>query len=253
MHPMIRWHRLLGIVSAVIVIATTVTGLLLNHSHDLNLSRQHLESAAINARYGHVATPLTAAFKLNHGWISQAGAHVYRDGSEFYRRDSPLRGVRLLGSTLYILFSDRLVIFDRALKVVDEFGALDGLELPLTQLAALPDSIVLETAAGHLMQLDIVSATWQPVTFDEAPPWVAPRTPPPALVAAITAKLGGDGVSYERVLQDLHSGRFFGLAGTVIVDAAAVVLLLLALSGVYLWFKLKRSNAPGTSRVRPPP
>jgi uncharacterized iron-regulated membrane protein len=44
----------------------------------------------------------------------------------------------------------------------------------------------------------------------------------------------------ERLLLDLHSGRFFGSAGPWIMDAAAVLLVLLALSGTWIWLRRKR-------------
>lgn len=47
-------------------------------------------------------------------------------------------------------------------------------------------------------------------------------------------------VTWDRVLLDLHTGRFFGEAGIYVMDAAAILLLLLALSGIYNWIKRVR-------------
>ena len=44
-------------------------------------------------------------------------------------------------------------------------------------------------------------------------------------------------ITLERVVIDIHSGRFFGLSGVVITDLAAIAILFLAFSGVYTWFK----------------
>jgi len=50
----------------------------------------------------------------------------------------------------------------------------------------------------------------------------------------------GEVLPVERVLLDLHSGRFFGRFGPWIFDTIAVLLILLALSGTWIWLKRKR-------------
>jgi len=42
------------------------------------------------------------------------------------------------------------------------------------------------------------------------------------------------------VILDLHSGRFFGQLGPWVFDAAAVLLILLSLSGTWIWLKRRR-------------
>ena len=44
----------------------------------------------------------------------------------------------------------------------------------------------------------------------------------------------------ERWLQDLHSGRFFGTPGVVIVDVASLLMLILAGTGLMLWWRSNR-------------
>ena len=44
-------------------------------------------------------------------------------------------------------------------------------------------------------------------------------------------------ITLERVIIDIHSGRFFGLSGVIMTDLAALAILFLAFSGAYAWFK----------------
>ena len=46
----------------------------------------------------------------------------------------------------------------------------------------------------------------------------------------------GRGLTLERVMLDLHSGRIFGDFGIYIMDAAAVALLWLSGSGLWVWW-----------------
>ena len=46
----------------------------------------------------------------------------------------------------------------------------------------------------------------------------------------------GKGLNMERVVLDLHSGRFFGSYGIYVMDAAALALLWLSFSGIWVWW-----------------
>ena len=42
-------------------------------------------------------------------------------------------------------------------------------------------------------------------------------------------------LNWQRLLQDLHAGRLFGLAGQLLMDLAALLLVVLAFTGVIIW------------------
>ena len=70
---------------------------------------------------------------------------------------------------------------------------------------------------------------------------MAVATPAPAeqREAALRA-FRGEGIPLYRVLLDLHSGRLFGTLGVWIVDAAAVAMLFLTMTGVWYALRVKR-------------
>ena len=51
------------------------------------------------------------------------------------------------------------------------------------------------------------------------------------------------GLTVERVLADVHSGRIFATTGTLIMDAVAVFMIVLSLSGFVLWLQHSRREA----------
>lgn len=59
-------------------------------------------------------------------------------------------------------------------------------------------------------------------------------------VGEVAAEFRPPSVPLSRVMLDLHTGKFFGLSGTVVTDIAAIALLLLVVSGVYNWIKRKK-------------
>ena len=44
-------------------------------------------------------------------------------------------------------------------------------------------------------------------------------------------------LTLERIIVDGHSGRLFGLFGVLLMDLVAVLLILLSVSGVYIWLR----------------
>ena len=67
------------------------------------------------------------------------------------------------------------------------------------------------------------------------PKWVAPSITLPALRHVIEAHDMSRQTSLERFLLDMHSGRFFGKYGVYVIDAASVLLLILSITGIWLW------------------
>jgi len=49
----------------------------------------------------------------------------------------------------------------------------------------------------------------------------------------------GKGLPGERVILDIHSGRILGYVGVLLVDFMAILFLLLAMSGIWMWYKYR--------------
>jgi uncharacterized iron-regulated membrane protein len=43
----------------------------------------------------------------------------------------------------------------------------------------------------------------------------------------------------QRLLQDLHSGRYFGRAGEWVVNVASMLFVVLAATGLWIWWKTR--------------
>jgi hypothetical protein len=50
----------------------------------------------------------------------------------------------------------------------------------------------------------------------------------------------GKGVSAKQLLSDMHHGRILGPAGVWLIDILSVLMLILALSGLWLWVKPRK-------------
>ena len=65
------------------------------------------------------------------------------------------------------------------------------------------------------------------------------KTVPLHIVQAVSRSYRGEGVTLEKLLLDIHTGRVLGPAGAYITDLAALAILLLSASGIYNWWRRK--------------
>jgi hypothetical protein len=92
--------------------------------------------------------------------------------------------------------------------------------------------------------------SWQPYTKRDIS-WSKPMPLPTLITNKIKKTARSNILPLERVLLDLHSGRFFGNMGVIIVDITGVLLVLLVLSGCTIWLKHKlRSFRSSRRRYR---
>ena len=70
--------------------------------------------------------------------------------------------------------------------------------------------------------------------------WAIPASTDTHLKKMLQYHYRGEVLPVERVLLDLHSGRFFGPLGPWLIDASAVLLVFLSLTGSWMWLKRRR-------------
>ena len=148
---------------------------------------------------------------------------------------------------LWVAFVDALVELDNDFNVVQRYGSLDGLEMPIRAIG-LSKGVPVVDSAGGVFGLDTAFVEFVPMEDEIGPEWQASGVLPLSLEQELLASYGGPQITYERLLVDLHSGRLFGTIGVIIVDIAAICLLVLAVTGIYLYFKLKRGAVPPDQR-----
>ena len=244
-----RWHRRAGLATAAILILVTATGIMLNHTSELSLSRKYVDQNWLLRFYG-IPQPRLKTFALLDSTITGD------DKGQLYWGDQPLASCRgeLVGAvnhdTGFVAACEQeLLFFDAQGKLVEKISATYGLPTPLTQLGECGEQLCVRTPK-RLFELDIYALSFKPLV-GVRPVWSETAHLSDSSRLAIYELSRGQGLSWERVMLDLHSGRLFGTAGVWVVDVAAVLLLFLALSGFVLWFqhmRVKRSRSKAAPR-----
>lgn len=231
-----RWHRRLGAVLGLIAILFAVTGIALNHAQQLQLDRSMVRSPLILAWYG-IELPLPVAYQVGDHWVSHwGGNHLYFQHIETSYCEPPLAGAVLWQQLIVVACGDGLVLMDTDGALIERVGDIYQLPRPITGLIA--DQALFLQTPGAVFRADLETFSWTPAQTDAEP--VKPKRLPAALERDLRNQLAGAELSVARVLADIHSGRILGTAGVWLADIAALGIIFLGLSGLWMWWRQYR-------------
>lgn len=237
---LVRGHRWVGLASSVLILWLVITGVLIHHAADLGLETEPVRSVWILDRY-RIEEPEVASFKAGERWLSQAGKSLYLDGQRIGSLSEALVGAVGLPGSLVVATRDRLLILDPRGQPIEDLRAEHGLPVKIRHIGVRGGRIVLETRAGTF-EADPDEMQWRAVRAILPRP--APVEAPATLRAAIAQDARSREISIERLLRDLHSGSFFGAAGRWAIDLVAFALIVMSLSGVWIWLRARREFSP---------
>ena len=235
------WHRYLGLGLAVFIVVLAGTGLALNHSHALGLDARYAQSKWLLDRYGIAAPRDITSFEAGGHWISQVEDAVFFDDRELTREHSRLVGAVGLEGAIAAAFGDRILLLTTDGAVIESVTDVLGAPIAVEDLGLLegPRRLILHTASGDFTaDPDLIE--WRQVAAGPPVQWSRRATAPAALSDDIIGRYRGSILSYEGILLDVHSGRILGSWGVYVVDAAAGLLVLLALLGIWTWAARRR-------------
>lgn len=227
-----RWHRRLGLTSALFVILLSATGLLLNHGNGLGLDQQSLPRPLLSTLYG-VEAPVIRHFVVANSSVSQVGNRdLFIDVNPVGRCDTELLGALSVDSAFLLACRDSLSLVTPAGDLVDKIDGLSGLPRPIQSLGYC-DQAPCFLAEGEAYSIDVDTMAWL-----ESPLGLTKNSsaspPPDRLKDQLLAKAGSD-ITWERAIQDLHSGRLFGSLGPWVMDFMAILFMIIASTGVIMW------------------
>lgn len=227
-----RWHRRLGLLSALFVLWLAVSGLLLHHTDLLHLDPVRISAPWLTQWYGLSASAPDTGYIAGSHWLAGTDEATVLDGHALSPPIPHVLGMVESGGLLAVATPHALVLLTPQGQRVDE---LKGPQLPVEDLHGLG------TAEGRIIirdERDYASAdgeAWS--SYQGVVQWSHAQllSQEQQLQAAPLLR---PSLSAVRVLSDAHSGRLFGRFGPWVMDAAALSFMLLALSGV--WIVLRR-------------
>src|SRR5437867_8001116 len=226
-----RWHARIGFAAMLFFLVLAVTGFALNHGPDLGLDGRFVHAEWLARWYGIKSERPRQVFRSGHHVLTAANGRWLLDGK--------ISGEKLPQPIGLVEFADVFVVAsDAALHVyrgngelIEKLGpgALPG--SPVRAIGSSARGVVLRTALGVFTSADAL--TWRPASERSV------RWSMPAELSISEERAYGEalapGISVEQLLLDLHSGRFAGRYGPLVVDLLALLLAILSLTGAWLF------------------
>jgi len=241
-----RWHRVLGLTSAAFVLWLAASGFVLNHGESLGLDHRYIGSAWLLNHYGVPLTVPKASFSLSGHWFAQEGEALYLDAQREQVVSGTLIGAVIYGHMLVAATTQRLYLFDESGRLLDNLGPEHGLPAAIQALGVAGNRLVLRHPRGVLRlnpdSLQTDHHADHPIT------WAKAGDMPPGLRLRVEEEERGHQIAFDRVLRDLHSGRILGTFGARLVDAAALLFMVLAISGLWVWWRAKQQFGRNDAR-----
>jgi uncharacterized iron-regulated membrane protein len=234
------WHRYIGLAAAAFVIMLSVTGLALNHTEQLELDSTHVTSNLLLEWYGVHAPQDMTSYRAGPHTVTAAGSQVYWNTTRLSGIRAPLVGAIAYTDLIILAVPGKLLLFTPGGELVEQLDGAAGVPAGMQALGITPDNELAIHAAHGYYRTNADFLEWQETDTLDAD-WASAVQPAQELTLAVQAAYRGTGLSLERVMLDIHSGRILGSPGVYLVDAAAVLFLLLALSGVWLWARRRNS------------
>lgn len=238
----IRWHRRLGVFSAMFVLLLAVSGVLLNHSDDLALTKHKVQSSFLLSLYGQKPAALRA-FPLSEVddplWISGVGKQVFLDAKPLYRCPTRFMAAVRINTGIYVACAEVLLVLDDQGQLLDVMNTVFGLPIPIEAVAICNAALCIQSD-GHWYRFFSEDVRWQLENRSLEP--IQAQAAPAALASELREQYSGATLSWERVILDFHAGRFLGPLGPFVMDFVAFLFIILSVTGIYLWFKPKKKH-----------
>ena len=231
-----KWHRWLGLITALPLLWLAVSGILLNHAESLGLNDRQVSATWVLKRYHQLPEGEPLGLQVGDRVVATWGGQHFLDGVEL-----PIPGKLLTAvawkNKLVIATDERVVVINGAGEIELE---LDELSLPLLPIEALSvENQQLAVQSGG----EVYRFSEDLLSFEKA--IITSLSPPLQLLEGAdknnlqTAIQSRNAMPLSRVILDAHSGKLFGWPGWLITDLAAVSIVILTLMGLRLFPKRK--------------
>lgn len=233
-----HWHARIGVLASLFFLLLAATGVALNHTDALQLDKQRVDVRWLMAWYGLEGEQPEQGYLFQRGYFVGGSRHWLMDGRELPVSAQAVTGAVEVGGMRYVATRGAIHIFQPDGVLVEK---LTGAALPgpdILQLGVDGDALLARTSRGLFRTEDALD--WHPIP-DKPVTWSAMQRLPER-VREQAAQAMAPSLPLERVVLDVHSGRIFGRYGPWVMDLAAIILMLLSLSGLWIYLRSIRKR-----------
>ena len=233
--PFFLWHRRLGLVAILFVVILSLTGIMLNHTEALSLDETLIESNWLLDWYNLNPSSEPIHFNNNGAYsITQWDNQVFLNTTPLMVSKQIIQGVVSINNMIVIAFQNEIALIDHQGELIERIDTTPNFA-HIAKLGIYQDNVIIKTIDENYYATDKHIVTWS-ITSDKNSSWSVQDDISEQHRDLLLNSYRGSGLNLERIILDLHSGRFFHKRwGTYIMDISAIVLLWLCISGLWVW------------------
>ncbi len=235
LRSLLNLHRRMGIISAFFVIVLSLTGLILHYSPNLNLDTQFIRSNLLLSWYRIEAPSVSANYASGNNTATHLADAVYFNERRIPGSFSELNGMVATDFGIALATSNQVLLLTTEGDLVEILGGLVGIPSGLQQIGTDANGDVYLQRPGELIRIDLNTLEIFPAGNGITISWSELSQLDSARSDILQFEYRASLVSWERILLDIHSGRIFGSLGVILVDVMAILFLLMAISGIWIW------------------
>jgi hypothetical protein len=160
------------------------------------------------------------------------------DNQPIIKSENPITGVTLSNQVLFIAFPNEMVLLTQEGELIERVSSTAELPENIQKLGVSGDILYLKTP-NQLWQSSDQGQAWE-VSNSNFNDWSNEVTMPDQQTKQIEMYFSGKGVSLEQFFLDLHNGNIIKNFGKWFLDLIAIFLLLLSISGIWIWLRKRR-------------
>jgi len=231
------WHRRIGLIALVLVIILAITGIMLNHTENFKLDETYVNNSWLLAWYNIEPEEKPVSYHVtinNHSHIISAWQNkLFFDDEIITSLQQNMHGAIGAEQFIVVALDNEIILLTKEGKFVERVSTSLSFS-NIQRLGMKYKRPVIETSEPLYYIADEHILDWDAI-INEDIEWNEPYTLNEDEYQQLLVAYRGNGLKLERVILDLHSGRIFGQYGVYLMDAAALALLWLSLSGLWVW------------------
>ena len=231
-------HKFTGIAVCVFLIHLSITGIFLNHTEDLGLDEKYTDSPMILALYNISMPNKEESFLVDNHFISRFGNQVFLDNQPVFKSEVPITGAIIFNQMFVIAIENELVLLTEEGELIEKLTTANGVPMNIQKLGAYNSLLFLKTS-NQVWESNDEGQEWR-VSDSSFNEWSNEVVMPDEKTQQVESYFLGKGVSLEQFFLDLHNGNIIKGFGKWILDIIAIFLLLISISGVWIWLRKKR-------------
>lgn len=227
------WHRRVGLFALALVIILAITGIMLNHTEQLELDETYVNNNWLLNWYGIEPEDEPVSYRVDQHVISSWNNQLFFDNTAITSLEQTMHGVIGAEQFIVIALDNEIILLSNEGEFIERVSTRISFS-NIQRLGMKYKRPVIETSEPLYYMADEHILDWD-VVINEGIEWTEKYSLNDDEREQLLIAYRGNGLKLERVILDLHSGRIFGSYGIYLMDAAAIALLWLSLSGLWVW------------------